>query len=332
MVLRALSLFLGALSAEGFDVARRRTLHVAQRPLEFRLAAARRLAPLRSQYDEYDEALDEVEAASARLAKAKARLAKAARSAPRPRPIGARSLLDRSDAGTLLLTVPAAGMTSGTLMGVGTYLKEQNPDVKILAVEPPIGEQVEGLRNLDEGYIPPVYEKWGGPDLLDGKRIVRPRESLGWTRTLSEIGIFSGISAGAALAGAIRTADKIDERVRCVRLLLDAGAQVIDLRLPSRKQYAEDEQVIIEHVTVLEYTLERFQERPTRECPAIVALLLQSIEKEKAKEDKSTCGTPKMSLHLLLRRRMAIQVKTNSGKDLQDKDNRGNRRHRNRGH
>ena len=58
MVLRALSLFLGALSAEGFDVARRRTLHGAQRPLEFRLAAARRLAPLRSQYDEYDEALE----------------------------------------------------------------------------------------------------------------------------------------------------------------------------------------------------------------------------------------------------------------------------------
>jgi cysteine synthase B len=112
--------------------------------------------------------------------------------------------------------------TSGTLMGVGTYLKEQNPDVKILAVEPPIGEQVEGLRNLDEGYIPPVYEKWGGPDLLDGKRIVRPRESLGWTRTLSEIGIFSGISAGAALAGAIRTADKIDEGT-IVFIVCDAG-------------------------------------------------------------------------------------------------------------
>ena len=67
--------------------------------------------------------------------------------------------------------------TSGTLMGVGTFLKEQNPDIKVLAVEPPIGERVEGLRNLDEGYIPPVYEKWGGPELLDGKRIVRPRES-----------------------------------------------------------------------------------------------------------------------------------------------------------
>ena len=102
--------------------------------------------------------------------------------------------------------------TSGTLMGVGSYLKEQNPDIKILAVEPPIGEQVEGLRNLDEGYIPPVYEKWGGIDVLDGKRIVRPRESLQWTRRLTEVGIFAGISAGAALAGAIRTAERIGEQ------------------------------------------------------------------------------------------------------------------------
>ena len=101
--------------------------------------------------------------------------------------------------------------TSGTLMGVGSYLKEQNPDIKILAVEPPIGEQVEGLRNLDEGYIPPVYEKWGGIDLLDGKRIVRPRESLEWTRRLTEVGISAGISAGAALAGAVRTAERIGE-------------------------------------------------------------------------------------------------------------------------
>ena len=53
--------------------------------------------------------------------------------------------------------------TTGTLMGVGRYLKEQNPEVKIIAIEPPLGERVEGLRNLDEGYIPPVYEKWGGP-------------------------------------------------------------------------------------------------------------------------------------------------------------------------
>ena len=100
--------------------------------------------------------------------------------------------------------------TSGTLMGVGTFLKEQKPDVKIMAVEPPIGERVEGLRNLDEGYIPPVYDKWGGPQLLDGKRIVRPRESIEWVRRLGEAGIFAGISAGAAMAGAAKVATSID--------------------------------------------------------------------------------------------------------------------------
>jgi cysteine synthase B len=100
--------------------------------------------------------------------------------------------------------------TSGTLLGVGTYLKEQNPDVKILAVEPPSGEQVEGLRSLDDGYIPPVFDKWGGYDLLDGKSIVRPRESLEYTRQLADVGIFSGISAGAALAGAVKVARRIE--------------------------------------------------------------------------------------------------------------------------
>ena len=64
--------------------------------------------------------------------------------------------------------------TSGTLMGVGTFLKEQNPAIKVLAVEPPTGEQVEGLRSLEDGYIPPVFDKWGGYELLDGKSIVRP--------------------------------------------------------------------------------------------------------------------------------------------------------------
>jgi cysteine synthase len=103
--------------------------------------------------------------------------------------------------------------TSGTLLGVGTYLKEKNPEVKVLAVEPPSGEQVEGLRSLDDGYIPPVFEKWGGYDLLDGKSIVRPRESLENTRLLADVGIFSGISAGAALAGARKVAERIDDGV-----------------------------------------------------------------------------------------------------------------------
>jgi cysteine synthase len=101
--------------------------------------------------------------------------------------------------------------TSGTLMGVGTFLKEQNPDIKVVAIEPPIGEKVEGLRNLEEGYIPPIYEKWGGPELLDRKRVVYPRQSIEATRMLAEeCGIFSGISAGAALAGARKVATEIE--------------------------------------------------------------------------------------------------------------------------
>jgi cysteine synthase len=113
--------------------------------------------------------------------------------------------------------------TSGTLMGVGTYLKEQNPDIKLYAVQPPLGEKVEGLRNLDEGYIPPVYEKWGGEELLDGNRIVRPRESIEWTRKLvTECGIFSGISAGAALAGAVNVAKKIESGT-IVFIVCDGG-------------------------------------------------------------------------------------------------------------
>ncbi|MEM1334303.1 MAG: cysteine synthase family protein, partial [Actinomycetota bacterium] len=100
--------------------------------------------------------------------------------------------------------------TSGTLMGVGRYLKQHDPDIQIVAVEPPLGERVEGLRNVDDGYIPPVFERWGGADLLDRKRIVRPRQSIEWTRRLvAECGVFAGISAGAALAGAAKVASQI---------------------------------------------------------------------------------------------------------------------------
>ena len=101
--------------------------------------------------------------------------------------------------------------TSGTLMGTGRYLKEQNPNIKVIAIEPPLGERVEGLRNLDDGYIPPVFDQWNGFELLDRKRVVRPRESLEWTRRLvHECGIFAGISAGAAMAGAAKVASEIN--------------------------------------------------------------------------------------------------------------------------
>ena len=113
--------------------------------------------------------------------------------------------------------------TSGTLMGTGKFLKEQNPDIKVIAIEPPLGEKVEGLRNLDEGYIPPLFDRWHGFDLLDRKRVVRPRESIEWTRRLvAECGVFAGISAGAALAGAAKVASEIDEGT-IVFIVCDGG-------------------------------------------------------------------------------------------------------------
>jgi cysteine synthase B len=72
--------------------------------------------------------------------------------------------------------------TSGTLMGVGRFLRERRPDVQIWAVEPPAGEIVDGLRNLDDGYIPPIFIDNHGEQLLNRRVVVRPRESVEWTR------------------------------------------------------------------------------------------------------------------------------------------------------
>ena len=109
--------------------------------------------------------------------------------------------------------------TSGTLMGVGRFLKERKPDVQVWAVEPPAGERVEGLRNLDDGFVPEVFD----PDVLDRKVIVRPRESIEWTRRLTEeASVFAGISTGAAMAGAAKAAAQMDTGV-IVTLSSDGG-------------------------------------------------------------------------------------------------------------
>jgi len=109
--------------------------------------------------------------------------------------------------------------TSGTLMGVGRYLKEQKPSVRIVAVEPPAGELVQGLRSLDEGFVPPIFD----PAVLDRKLIVRPPESITWLRRLlNECGVFAGISSGAAVAGAVAAAGELDAGTVVV-LLPDGG-------------------------------------------------------------------------------------------------------------
>jgi cysteine synthase len=109
--------------------------------------------------------------------------------------------------------------TGGTLTGTGRFLKEQNPDVKVLAAEPPAGELVQGLRSLDEGYTPPIFDQ----GVLDGKIVVRPVPSVQWARrVLRETGIFSGLSCGASMLAAARYAERID-RGTVVTLFPDGG-------------------------------------------------------------------------------------------------------------
>jgi [CysO sulfur-carrier protein]-thiocarboxylate-dependent cysteine synthase len=101
--------------------------------------------------------------------------------------------------------------TTGTLIGVGTFLKQHVDGVQVWAVEPPAGELVDGLRSLDDGYVPPVFTDAGGEALLDRRIVVRPRESIEWTRRLAEIGLFVGLSTGAAMAGAVKCAASLSE-------------------------------------------------------------------------------------------------------------------------
>jgi len=134
--------------------------------------------------------------------------------------------------------------TSGTLMGVGRYLKEQKPDVRVVAVEPPAGELVQGLRSLEDGFVPPIFD----PDVLDRKFIVRPRESIEWTRRLlDECGIFAGISSGAVMAGVAKMAATMDAGT-IVALVPDAGWKYL-----SSGAWTDDLDVVTERAQRINY-------------------------------------------------------------------------------
>jgi cysteine synthase B len=97
--------------------------------------------------------------------------------------------------------------TGGTLMGNGRRLKEHNPETLIVAAEPMQGELVQGLRSLDDGFIPPIIDL----SLFDRKIMVSNRDAILWTkRLLEEEGIFAGVSAGAIAAIAARIAGELD--------------------------------------------------------------------------------------------------------------------------
>jgi [CysO sulfur-carrier protein]-thiocarboxylate-dependent cysteine synthase len=143
------------------------------------------------------------------------------------------------------IDVFVAGLgTSGTLMGVGRYLKEQKPDVRVVAVEPPAGELVQGLRSLDDGFVPPIFD----PAVLDRKLIVRPRESIEWTRRLlDDCGIFAGISSGAVMAGAAKMAAAMDEGT-VVTLIPDGGWKYL-----SSGAWTDDLDVVAERAKRINY-------------------------------------------------------------------------------
>jgi cysteine synthase B len=95
--------------------------------------------------------------------------------------------------------------TTGTLVGTGRYLREQKPDVQIIAAEPRYGELVYGLRNLDEGFVPELYD----PSVLTGRYSVGSYDALRRTRELvAKEGIFAGISTGGILHAALAVAEK----------------------------------------------------------------------------------------------------------------------------
>ena len=121
--------------------------------------------------------------------------------------------LDRVD-------VLVAGLgTGGTLMGAGRRLRERFPDVIVAAAEPLPGDPVMGLRSLEDGYVPPIFDV----DALDRKLLVSNGEAVAGMRSLLEHeGIFAGVSSGAVVHVARRLTDELDDGV-VVMILADAG-------------------------------------------------------------------------------------------------------------
>lgn len=113
--------------------------------------------------------------------------------------------------------------TGGTLTGVGHGLKKHNANIKIVAAEPPAGDLVQGLRSLEDGYIPPILDA----SVIDRKFMVNSQDAFRATRALfEEEGVFAGISSGAALHVALRAMESLDSKA-CVVLLADGGWKYI---------------------------------------------------------------------------------------------------------
>jgi cysteine synthase B len=127
------------------------------------------------------------------------------------------------------VTAFVAGLgTGGTLTGTGHYLKEYKPGVRVIAAAPHPGDLVQGLRALEEGFIPPVLDE----SVLDGRIVVDSRSSFAMAKELThKEGIFVGISAGAVVKAAIRAADRLEGEQHIVCLLADGGWKYLSSNL-----------------------------------------------------------------------------------------------------
>ena len=125
--------------------------------------------------------------------------------------------------------------TGGTLMGVGRRLKEHNPDIHIIAAAPEPDDRIQGLRALEEGFIPPILDL----SLLDARLMVSGEESFRMTAALMHReGIFAGVSSGAVAAAAIRIAARVEGDADIVMLCADSGWKYLSTGLWTR-DYAD---------------------------------------------------------------------------------------------
>jgi cysteine synthase B len=129
------------------------------------------------------------------------------------------------------VTAFVAGLgTGGTLMGNGRRLKEHDPSTLIVAAEPLQGELVQGLRSLDDGFIPPIIDI----SLLDRKILVSNRDAIVWTQRLFfEEGVFAGVSSGAIASVAVRVANELEEG-NVVFVVADDGSKYLSADIWSK--------------------------------------------------------------------------------------------------
>ena len=125
--------------------------------------------------------------------------------------------------------------TGGTVMGVGKRLRERNPDVQIIGIEPKLGDKLQGLRSLAEGFRPPLLDL----DALDGRILVDNPSAIAAAQELAQVeGICAGISAGATLQAARKVAARM-ERGNIVLMFSDGGLKYLPAR-PWEAAHAED--------------------------------------------------------------------------------------------